>query len=121
NREVFTLYELASEFSSSVNLDETLEFFTKKVGEFVPYRTCAVYLLDAPRKLATAIRVDGEHKDLLAARQIKIGQGATGFAMKKLETVQNVNPDLDFSFSHVELAQHYSTMASVPLVADDEL
>lgn len=121
NREVFSLYELAREFSSSVNLQETLELFTQKVGEFVPFTTCAVYLLDAPKKVATAIHVDGEHRDLLALRRIRVGQGATGYALKKLETVQNVDPDLDFSFSHVELTHHYSTMASVPLIADDEL
>src|SRR5207245_9975103 len=111
----------AREFSSSVELQETLEFFTRKVGEFVPFETCAVYLLDAPRKIATAVHVDGEHRDLLAPRQIRVGEGATGYALKKLATVQNVDPGLDFSFSHIELTQSYSTMASVPLIADDEL
>ena len=42
NREVFSLYELAREFSSSVELYETLDLFAKKVGEFVPFDTCAV-------------------------------------------------------------------------------
>ncbi|MGI8409385.1 MAG: HD-GYP domain-containing protein, partial [Pyrinomonadaceae bacterium] len=39
NREVFTLYEMARDFSSSLNLDETLSLFTKKVAEFVPFDT----------------------------------------------------------------------------------
>ena len=44
NREVFTLYELARVFSSSLNLNETLSLFAKKVGDFVPYDTCAIFL-----------------------------------------------------------------------------
>ncbi|MEO7658767.1 MAG: diguanylate cyclase [Pyrinomonadaceae bacterium] len=121
NREVFSLYELAREFSSSRNLPETLEMFAKKVGEFVPFDTCALYLLDATKRSATATHVEGKNADMLKQRQIKVGQGATGFALKSRESVQNVDPDLDFSYSQTELSQQYSTMASVPLVADGEL
>jgi diguanylate cyclase (GGDEF)-like protein/putative nucleotidyltransferase with HDIG domain len=121
NREVFTLYELAREFSSSFELHETLALFTKKVGEFVPFVTCAVYLIDEKKGFATAVHVDGENKSILTSRRIKVGQGATGIALKRKETVHNVDPDLDFAFSHVELAQQYSAMAAVPLIADDVL
>jgi len=121
NREVFSLYELAREFSSSVGLQETLEMFAKKIGEFVPFDTCALYLLDPTKRSATASHVEGKNADLLRLRQIKVGQGATGFALKSRENVQNVDPDLDFSYSQTELTQLYLTMASVPLVADGEL
>jgi len=121
NREVFTLYELAREFSSSVELQETLTLFTRKVAEFVPFVTCAVFLMDEKNTFATAVHVDGENKSILTSRRIKVGQGATGIALKKKAPIQNVSPDLDFSFSHVELTQQYSTMASVPLIADEVL
>jgi diguanylate cyclase (GGDEF)-like protein/putative nucleotidyltransferase with HDIG domain len=121
NREVFTLYELAREFSSSVELQETLSLFTRKVAEFVPFVTCAVFLMDEKNNYATAVHVDGENKSILTSRRIKVGQGATGIALKKKAAIQNVSPDLDFSSSHVELSQQYSTMASVPLIADDVL
>lgn len=121
NREVFSLYELAREFSSSVSLQNTLDMFAKKIGEFVPFDTCALYLLDPTKRSAVATHVEGDNSDLLLLRRIKVGQGATGFALKSLEIVQNVDPDLDFSYSQVELTGRYSTMASIPLVADDEL
>ncbi len=121
NREVFSLYELAREFSSSVNLSNTLDLFAKKVGEFVPFDTCALYLLDETKKLAIASHVEGKNADMLSLRRIKVGQGATGFALKSREIVQNVDPDLDFSYSQTELTQQYSTMASIPLIADGEL
>ena len=121
NREVFSLYELAREFSSSVSLQETLNMFAKKIGEFVPFDTCALYLLDGPKKYATATHVAGSNSDQLLLRRVKVGQGATGFALKSCETVQNVDPDLDFSYTQIELTQQYLTMASVPLIADEEL
>ena len=121
NREVLSLYELAREFSSSVNLNETFELFTKKIAEFVPFNSCALYLLDQTKDSATAVYVEGENKELLASRQINFGQGATGFALKSQKTVRNVDPDHDFTYSQTELAGQYSTMASVPLIAENEL
>lgn len=121
NREVFSLYELAREFSSAVDLQTTLEMFARKIGEFVPFDTCALYLLDHTKRSATASYVEGKNAELLGMRQIKVGQGATGFALKSREIVQNVEPDLDFQYSQTELTQLYLTMASVPLIADEEL
>ena len=121
NREVFSLYELAREFSSSVSLNETLEMFASKIREFVPFDTCALYMLDTSRRSAVAMHVEGENAELLSLRRVKVGQGATGYALKTRENVQNVDPDLDFSYSQVELTQIYSTMASVPLIADEQL
>ena len=121
NREVFTLYELAREFTSSVDLEEILCLFAKKVGEFVPFKTCAVYLLDEERQYATAMHVEGANSVELTSQRVKVGQGATGYVLKTGEKVLNADPDIDFSVSHVELTQQYSTMACLPLIEDDEM
>lgn len=119
NREVFNLYELARDFSGSLTLDETLHLFATKVREFVPFDTCALYVLDDEKRFATAMNVEGEYADLLVSRRVRVGQGATGFALKTRKAVQNVDPDLDFSYSQTELVEQYQTMAAVPLVSDD--
>lgn len=121
NREAFSLYELAREFSASQNLEDALEKFTQKIGEFVPFETCVVYLLDPQKRFADAAHIAGANADILASRRIKVGQGATGFALKTRQTIQNADAGLDFSFSQVELAGSYSTMAAVPLMVDKEL
>ncbi len=121
NKEVFTLFELAREFGSSESLSDMLALFTQKISELIPFDTCSVYLLDSTRKSATALHVEGENRALLISRRIKIGEGATGIVLKKREMIKNVNPDLDFSLSHLELIQQYSTMASLPLIAENEL
>jgi diguanylate cyclase (GGDEF)-like protein/putative nucleotidyltransferase with HDIG domain len=120
NKEVFSLYELAREFSSATDLSETLELFSTKVREFVPFDTCAVYLLDNTKRSAPAAHVDGVNAGLIERHVIKVGQGATGYALKSAEKVLNVDPDLDFFYAQLELAQAYKAIASVPLIAGGE-
>ena len=78
-------------------------------------------MLDDIKDFASADHVQGENADMLSMRLVKVGQGATGFALKSLEPVLNADPDLDFAYSHAELTGIYQTMASLPLVADGEL
>ncbi len=121
NREVISLYELAREFSSSLNLDDALGMFARKLGEMIPFDTCAVYLLDGPKRQAAAAHVIGANSEALLSRKVRVGQGATGFALKSRETVQKADPDLDFSYSQTEFVGEYRTLASLPLIADDEM
>lgn len=121
NREVFTLYELARVFGSSLNLQETLELFVAKISELVPLDTCVVYLLDEAETVAMAKYAHGRHSEALKNRKVQVGQGATGYTLKKRQPVYNVNPGLDFSFYQMEFIQEFTAMASLPLVANDKL
>ena len=121
NREVYTLYELARVFSSSLNLEETLSLFATKIGELVPLDTCIVYLLNEDQSVAVATHTEGKNSDTLKNRKIKVGQGATGYAMKKRQPIYNINPGLDFSFYQMEFIQEYTSMASLPLIANEKL
>ncbi len=121
NREVFTLYELARIFSSSLNIEDTFSLFTEKIGELVPFDTCIIYLLDETESEAKAVYTEGKNASALLHRTIKPGEGATGYVLKKRQSVCNVNPGLDFSFCQLEFVQEYSAMAALPLIADEKL
>ncbi|MEP6901571.1 MAG: diguanylate cyclase [Actinomycetota bacterium] len=121
NREVFTLYELARIFSSSLNLVETFSLFAEKIGELVPFDTCIIYLSDETGSKAHAVYTEGKNAAALLNRSVKPGEGATGYVLKKRQPVCNVNPGLDFSFCQLEFVQEYSAMASLPLIADEKL
>jgi diguanylate cyclase (GGDEF)-like protein/putative nucleotidyltransferase with HDIG domain len=121
NREVFTLYELARVFSSSLNLEETYSLFVKKIAELVSVDTCAIYILDSAGTVATAQYVEGANKESIIGRKIKPGEGATGYTLKKRQSVYNINPALDFSFYRMDFIQDYSAMASLPLLAGENL
>ncbi len=119
NREVFTLYSLAREFSSSLDLDEILVLFADKVAEFVPYDSIVVSLLDEKNSSAKSIYAGGKNNGILANRVVTVGQGATGYVLKKQKPVVNVDPALDFSFESDDLVAEYRAMAALPLIADD--
>lgn len=121
NQEVFSLYEMARDFGSSLDLEETLSLLTAKVREFVPYDTCFVYLMDDDNVHATAAHIEGRNSELLVGKRIAVGEGASGYVLKKRKPVENVDPSLDFAFSHPEICQHYVGMASVPLLAEEQL
>lgn len=121
NREVFTLYELAKVFSASLNLQDTLSLFVKKVGELMPFDTCAVYLLDKKQEYATIRYAEGLNNEALNGKKIKVGEGATGYVLKKRQAVDSINPALDFSFDRLNSVQDYTAMASLPLIADEKL
>lgn len=121
NREVFTLYELARIFGSSLNLEETFSLFAEKIGGLVPYDTCVIYLSNENGDEAKAVYAEGKNSDALLNRTVKTGDGATGYVLKKRQAVCNVNPGLDFSFCQQEFIEEYSAMASLPLIAEEKL
>lgn len=121
NREVFTLYELARVFSSSLDLKETLSLFVEKIGEFVPFDTCVVYLFDETGESARAVHASGKNAAPLSGKQIKSGEGASGFVLKKRQSITDVDPGLDFTRDQPEFAEEYAGMASLPLFAEDKL
>jgi diguanylate cyclase (GGDEF) domain len=121
NREVFTLYSLAKEFGAAADLDETLSLFTEKISELAPYDTCVVYLLDKATSIATAKHVDGVNKNDLINKTVVPGEGATGYVLETLESVQNVDPALDFAFSDGDFSRDYIAMASLPLISDQNI
>jgi diguanylate cyclase (GGDEF)-like protein/putative nucleotidyltransferase with HDIG domain len=121
NREVFALYELARVFSASLNLQDTLSLFVKKIGELMPFETCVVYLLDKTNETAHAAYAEGHNAEFIKGKRIKMGEGATGYVLSKRQAVYNINPALDFSFYRVDTIQDYTAMASLPLIADERL
>jgi len=121
NREVFTLYEVARDFSSSVNLHETLERFTSRIATFVPFDTCSVFLLEEGSDYAIPAHTVGRVGAAFKGRRIKMGDGPTGEVLEHRKPVRNVNPLRDFPSSQHEFLSGYVTMISLPLVANDKL
>lgn len=121
NREVFALYELARVFSASLNLQDTLSLFVKKVSELMPFDTCGVYLLDKTQEFAVLTHSEGINAEALKGKKVKPGEGATGYVLKNRKAIYNINPALDFSFDQIEAIQDYTAMASLPLIANEKL
>lgn len=121
NREVYTLYELARVFSSSLNLHDTFSLFVKKIGELVPFHTCVIYLLDETQDFADAVYIEGENYSAFKEKRIKTGDGATGYVLKKRHSVYKIKPHLEFLSDQAKPTQSYSAMISLPLITDEKM
>ena len=121
HREVYALYEIARTFGSSLEVENTLSVLVDKVGQIVPFDTCAVYLYDDVKGYATAALTIGLNADLLRARCVAPGQGVTGFALSNRRPVNRIHPSLDFADMKFTADGDYSSMASLPLFKDDLL
>lgn len=121
NREVFTLYSLAREFSAALSLERTVSLLTDKVRELVPFDTCLIYLMDESGEFATAVHAEGQFGKTLEGRRIKIGEGVTGYVLKKSKPLENVDPSADFADLGADIARSYKAMAAVPLIANEDI
>ncbi len=120
-REVYSLYEIARTFGSSLNIEDTLAVLVDKVGHVVSFDTCAVYLYDEEEGYATAAHVVGKNATLMKSKCIALGEGVTGFAMANRRAVNQLQPSLDFPGRDSERGLKYRSMASLPLVKDELL
>jgi diguanylate cyclase (GGDEF)-like protein/putative nucleotidyltransferase with HDIG domain len=121
HREVYALYEIARTFGSSLEVKNTLSVLVDKVGQIVPFDTCVVYLHDEVKGYATAALAVGRNAELLHARCVAPGEGATGFALSNRRAVNRIHPSVDFASVLLPAGEDYRSMASLPLFKDDLL
>ncbi|HEX8772024.1 MAG TPA: diguanylate cyclase [Pyrinomonadaceae bacterium] len=121
HREVYSLYEIARTFGSSLDLEDTLSIMVNKVGHIVPFDTCVVYLYDEVKGYAAAAHVAGKNAEALSDRCVAPGEGVTGFALANRRAVNHIHPSLDFTGVVLAEPEAYRTMAALPLFKDGQL
>ncbi|MDQ3653445.1 MAG: diguanylate cyclase [Acidobacteriota bacterium] len=121
HREVYALYEIARTFTSSLDIKDAATVLVNKVGEVVPFDTCAVYLYDDAKRAATAAHVVGCNAPSLHGRTIISGEGVTGFVLANRTPVANFDPMLDFAATTLEPGCVYRSMLALPLVKNERL
>jgi len=121
NREAFTLYELAKEFSSSVELGQTLRLFTDKIREFVHFDTCSVYLLDEHSSRARSMHVAGKHSAVFNGHEVVAGAGVTGGVVSSGSFARNCDPWPDLQLLRSNVTTDYRWMISLPLRTEEKL
>jgi diguanylate cyclase (GGDEF)-like protein/putative nucleotidyltransferase with HDIG domain len=121
HREVYALYEIASTFGSSLDIQDTLAILVDKVAHIVPFDTCIVYVYDELKGYATSAHAVGKNAAALRARCIAPGEGVTGFALANRRPINQIHPNLDFVGVELEPNSEYRSMVALPLVKDDLL
>jgi diguanylate cyclase (GGDEF)-like protein/putative nucleotidyltransferase with HDIG domain len=121
HREVYSLYEIARTFGSSLDIQDTLSILVNKVKHIVTFDTCVVYLHDELKGYSTAAHVAGKNAEALRDRCVAPGEGVTGFALANLRPINRIDPQLDFAGVELSPDSSYRAMASLPLVKDERL
>ncbi|HEY2867841.1 MAG TPA: diguanylate cyclase [Pyrinomonadaceae bacterium] len=121
NREAFSLYELAKEFSSSLSLSETAALFSEKLRDFVRFDTCSIYILDKQTLTARSIHVAGKHGAIFNGHIITVGDGVTGRVLETGSVIRNSDPWPDLKLLKSSVTSDYRSMVSLPLLVDGNL
>src|SRR6185436_1981207 len=91
HQEVYSLYEIARTFGSSLNVRNTVEIVVDKVGQVVLFQTCVVYLYDELKGQAMPAHVAGRNADILATKCVAPGEGVTGFALANRSAINQLH------------------------------
>lgn len=121
HREVYALYEIASTFGASLEIEDRSQILVNKVGHMVPFDTCAVYLFDEVKNYASVAHVSGLNAGLLRGHCVAPGEGVIGFVLANQRPAAGFDPMLDFSAFDLPETEHYRSMLALPLVKDERL
>jgi len=121
HREVYSLYEIARTFGTSLSVEHTLDILVDKIGHVVPFDTCVVYFYEEEKGYATVRHVAGKNAKKLLGRSIAPGEGVSGIALVNRTAVNHLHPSLDFRDINPEAGVKYRSMAALPLFKDEVL
>ncbi len=125
HREAHALYEIARTFGSSLDLQDIVSIIVNKVGNVVPFDTCAVYLYDEQSQTATAAHAAGRYADVLKSHVVTSGEGITGFVLANRHAVKGstgqVDPMLDWRDVELPAGTRFESVMALPLVRGEQL
>jgi putative nucleotidyltransferase with HDIG domain len=121
HKELRALYDLAQAVNGASSRGEIINVFTEKLGLFVPYDTCAITLVVQETGESITAHAAGRYAELLQGRNVKPGEGVTGWVLANCKPFCNTDPKLDVPPAHIEKFKDYRTMAAFPIMKETEM
>jgi diguanylate cyclase (GGDEF)-like protein/putative nucleotidyltransferase with HDIG domain len=120
HHEMSSLYEIARTFSTSLNLEDTISIFARKLKFVIPFETCAIYLYDEQKQSARVEHVMGKYAEAFAGREVLPGDGVTGWVLTHRKLFCNAHPELDLAVMNLD-DDEFKTMAVAPLLKGEQM
>ncbi len=120
HHEMSSLYEIARTFSTSLNLQDTISIFARKLKFVIPFETCAIYLYDEQKQIARVEHVMGKYAEAFAGREVLPGDGVTGWVLTHRKLFCNAHPELDLAAMDL-CDDEFKTMAVAPLLKGEQM
>ena len=118
--EIQALHEISDALSKSLKVSETLSLLSDKISNFVPYTSCAVYLMNSENDRLMVHHGSGKYSDLLERHELRMAEGITGWVAVHKEHLMNVSPAPDFVQSE-RLHFAYRSCLVTPLSLDENI
>jgi putative nucleotidyltransferase with HDIG domain len=120
-KELSAFYELVQAVNAASDRDELIDRFTEKLSGLVDFETCALTSVVSGSGEVLVTHARGDNAAAIEGRRIAPGEGITGWVVANQKPFCNTDPRLDFPPTLAEKFSDYRTLASFPLLRDQEL
>jgi diguanylate cyclase (GGDEF)-like protein/putative nucleotidyltransferase with HDIG domain len=110
------LYNIVEMIGDRLNLRDALTLMTDRLQDFVPYTTCALYLVRQDTTDVEAVHSAGRNAESLRGRRMTSGAGISGWVVATGHAMHNSDPRLDFDALKIEASERYKTATVAPLL-----
>jgi putative nucleotidyltransferase with HDIG domain len=114
-RELRGLLSLSEEFAGALSTEEVLGLLATRIKRIVPYDTIAVF--SARNRILTPQFTCGEDAAIIAAMEIPLDHGLSGWVAENRKPIANGNPAVESGYESGRLR----SALSVPLESGDQL
>jgi putative nucleotidyltransferase with HDIG domain len=119
--ELAAFYELVHAINAAPGRQKLLEAFAEKLSSIVEYDSCALTLIQPHSGETIVEHARGQHAEVIQGRPINPGEGITGWVIANQKPFCNTDPRLDFPPAFAAHFQNYRTLASFPLLKDEQI
>ena len=121
-KEIYALYEVAQGLGTSLGVADSMGVIAAKLGELVPFSSCALFLHDAADGMARCRFAIGTGAVHLRRMELRVGSGLIGRVISTRECRVNEDPGDDFLAIGIAAADQVLRSALVcPLVVADRV
>jgi putative nucleotidyltransferase with HDIG domain len=114
-------YELVQAVNVVGSRKELIRAFAEKLSSVIEYDTCALTLIAPDSGEIIVEHARGQNADAIKGRRVGLGEGITGWVIANQKSFCNTDPRLDFPPALAEHFDKYRTLASFPLLKEDQL
>ncbi len=119
NQELALLQQLGQMFSSSLDLNDVLNTALEGIQHLLKIYSASFWLIEQETGELVCMQAKGPGSESVLYKQLPLGQGITGRAAKKRESI--VIPDIQVDKRHFKFVNDVHSMMSIPLQAKEKV
>ena len=99
HQEIHALYDVAQALGTSLGVADAMTVIASKLGNLVPFSSCALFLHDTTQGLARCRFATGPDMPALRPLVVRVGSGVIGATIARREIIVNGDPSADLALA----------------------